>query len=123
MSALIIDATQDTPRVHFDPKNNIFEISNKSLPEDANDFYRPVIDWLENYKRKPNKKTDFSFKLEYFNTASARYITQIINILDKLAKKNEVKIYWYYQEIDEDMLALGEEFYEMTDVEFELVEV
>jgi len=123
MSALIIDATQDTPRVHFDPKNNIFEISNKSLPEDANDFYRPVIDWLENYKRKPNKKTDFSFKLEYFNTASARYITQIINILDKLAKKNEVKIYWYYQEIDEDMLALGEEFYEMTDVEFELVEL
>jgi hypothetical protein len=123
MSALIIDATQDTPRIHFDPKNNIFEISNKSLPEDANDFYRPVIDWLENYKRKPNKKTDFSFKLEYFNTASARYISQIITILDKMSKKYDVKINWYYQEIDEDMLALGEEFYEMTDVDFELIEI
>ncbi len=123
MSALIIDATQDTPRIHFDPKNNIFEISNKSLPEDASDFYRPVIDWLENYKRKPNKKTDFSFKLEYFNTASARYISQIITILDKMSKKYDVKINWYYQEIDEDMLALGEEFYEMTDVDFELIEI
>ena len=123
MSALIIDATHDTPRIHFDPKNNIFEISNKSLPEDANDFYRPIIDWLENYKRKPQKKTDFSFKLEYFNTASARYISQIITILDKMSKKYDVKIYWYYQEIDEDMQALGEEFYEMTDVDFELVEI
>ncbi len=123
MSALIIDATQDTPRIHFDPKNSIFEISNKSLPEDASTFYRPVIDWLENYKRKPNKKTEFSFKLEYFNTASARYITQIITILDKMSKKNNVKIKWYYQEIDEDMLALGEEFYEMTDVDFELIEI
>ncbi|MCF6242107.1 MAG: DUF1987 domain-containing protein [Bacteroidales bacterium] len=123
MTALIIDATMDTPRIHFDPKNNIFEISNKSLPEDANDFYRPVIDWLENYKRKPNKKTDFSFKLEYFNTASARYISQIITILDKMSKKHDVKINWYYQEIDEDMLALGEEFYEMTDMDFELIEI
>lgn len=123
MSPLIIDATQDTPRIHFDPKNNIFEISNKSLPEDANGFYRPVIDWLENYKHKPNKKTVFSFKLEYFNTASARYITQIITILDKMSKKHDVKINWYYQEIDEDMQSLGEEFYEMVDVKFELIQI
>ncbi len=122
MGALIIDATTETPRVHFDPDNNLFEISNKSLPEDADEFYQPVINWLENYKLKPNTKTNFSFKLDYFNTASARYIARMVKTLDKMAKKHEVKIFWYYREIDEDMLSMGEEYFEMTDLEFELVE-
>ena len=39
-----------------------------------------------------------------------------------MAKKHEVKIFWYYREIDEDMLSMGEEYFEMTDLEFELVE-
>lgn len=122
INALIIDATNETPRVHFDPDNNLFEISNKSLPEDADEFYQPVVDWLENYKLKPNEKTNISFKLDYFNTASARYITRMVKILDSMARKHEVKIFWYYREIDEDMLSMGEEYFEMTDLEFELVQ-
>ncbi len=123
MGALIIDATNETPRIHFDPDNNLFEISNKSLPEDADEFYHPVFDWLENYKLKPNEKTNFSFKLDYFNTASARYISKMVKILDSISQKHEVKIFWYYREIDEDMQAMGDEYNEMTDLEFELVEV
>jgi len=122
ISALIIDSTSETPRVHFDADNNLFEISNKSLPEDADEFYNPVVDWLENYKLKPNEKTNFIFKLDYFNTASARYITRMVKILDNMARKYDVKIFWYYREIDEDMQAMGEEYFEMTDMEFELVE-
>ncbi len=123
MSALIVDATSETPRVHFDPENNLFEISSKSLPEDADEFYQPVVNWLENYKQKPNTKTNFNFKLDYFNTASARYVARIVRILDNMAKKHDVKIFWYYREIDEDMLSMGEEYFEMTDLEFELVEI
>ena len=121
MNALIIDSTNETPQIHFDPKNNIFEISNRSLPEDADDFYKPVINWLENYCKKPNTKTNFTFKFEYFNTASARYITKIITLLDNIAKKDTVNIYWYYRAIDEDMLSMGEEYNEMTDIDIELV--
>lgn len=123
VSALIIDSTPETPRVHFDPVNNLFEISKKSLPEDAEEFYTPVINWLENYKLKPNKKTNFSFKLDYFNTASARFIMQIVKILDSMSRKHEVKVFWYFREIDEDMQSMGEEYFEMTDMEFELIEI
>ncbi|MEN8122161.1 MAG: SiaC family regulatory phosphoprotein, partial [Bacteroidota bacterium] len=123
MSALIIDATNETPRIHFDADNNLFEISNKSLPEDADEFYQPVLNWLENYKLKPNEKTNFSFKLDYYNTASARYIIRMIKILDNISQKHQVKVFWYYREIDEDMQAMGEEYLEMTNLEFELVEI
>ncbi|MBN2757423.1 MAG: DUF1987 domain-containing protein [Bacteroidales bacterium] len=121
MNALIIDSTKETPQIHFDPKNNIFEISNRSLPEDADEFYIPVIKWLQNYSQKPNSITNLTFKLEYFNTASARYITKIINILDGMSLKNTVNIYWYYREIDEDMQSMGEEYNEITNLNIELI--
>jgi len=122
MNALIVDDTKETPRIHFDPSNNIFEISSRSLPEDADEFYIPVIKWLENYAQNPNSKTNFTFKLDYYNTASARYITRMVKILDELGSSHEVKVYWYYREIDEDMEAMGEEYNEMTDIDIELIE-
>lgn len=122
MNALIIEDTKETPRIHFDPANNIFEISSRSLPEDADDFYVPIINWLESYADKPNAKTNFTFKLDYYNTASARYITKMIKILNDLGEDHAVKVYWYYREIDEDMEAMGEEYNDMTDIDIELIE-
>lgn len=121
MNTLIIDNTKETPRIHFDPGNNIFEISSRSLPEDADEFYMPIIHWLENYAEKPNPITNFTFKLDYYNTASARYITRIVKILDQIGEEHDVKIYWYYREIDEDMQSMGEEFRDMVEVDFELI--
>lgn len=123
MNSLIIEATIQTPRVCFDPDNNIFEITNKSLPEDADEFFEPIIKWLESYREQPNESTNFYFKLDYYNTSSARNIASIIKILDVLSTEHKVKIFWYYRQIDEDMQSMGEEYYETTQVDFELVEI
>jgi predicted enzyme related to lactoylglutathione lyase len=122
MEPLIREATADTPKVHLDAKSNIFEISRMSLPEDAIEFYEPVVKWLEQYKQNPNIETTFSFKLEYFNTASSKQIIQILLLLQDLSKKNEVTVKWYYKDIDEDMEAIGEEYSQVIDVKFELIE-
>lgn len=121
MNALIIEETKETPRIYFDPNNNVFEISNKSLPEDADKFYLPVINWLENYAANPNSNTNFVFKLEYYNTTSARYVSKIVNILNELNKTADVTIQWYFYENDEDMEDNGISFSEMNDVKFELI--
>lgn len=122
MEALIKEATADTPKVHFDAQNNIFEISKMSLPEDAIEFYEPVVKWLEMYKQNPNKETVFTFKLEYFNTASSKQIIQILLLLQELSQTSDVKIKWYYKDIDEDMETIGEEYSQVIDVKFELIE-
>ncbi|MBI4645194.1 MAG: DUF1987 family protein [Bacteroidia bacterium] len=36
--ALIIEPTDETPKVVFDPEKNIFEISGRSMPEDTVKF-------------------------------------------------------------------------------------
>ncbi len=122
MKALLIHETEDTPKVHLDKNSNIFEISGLSLPEDAIEFYRPVIRWLEEYANAPNATTHFNLKLEYFNTASSKQIIQLLLFLEKLNTKSPVKIFWHYKDIDEDMHDLGEEYSDIIKVDFELVE-
>ena len=123
METLILEATNQNPYICFDPANNKFEISGKSLPEDSGEFYSPIIEWIDQYIENPIEHTDFHIKMDYYNTASARYISRIVHTLDKMAKKHKVKIFWYYRAIDEDMESMGDEFYENTDLDFELVEI
>ena len=122
MDILDIKATNDTPRVLFDSENDIFEISGRSLPEDVVTFYQPVIDWLDEYKNFPNEKTEFVFKYIYFNTATSKLVQDILFKLEQIYESgNEVVVIWYYEQDDEDMMDLGEEFREYVEVPFELI--
>ncbi len=123
MNALIIEATYQTPYICLDPDNNKFEISNKSLPEDASEFYDPIIKWLEMYMEQPCEQTDFYFKLDYYNTSTARYIALMMHILNAMSQNHKVKVFWYYRQIDEDMQLMGERYSESTQLNFELVEI
>jgi hypothetical protein len=93
METLDIKATNDTPRVIFDPENEIFEISGRSLPEDVVSFYQPVLDWLDEYSVHPNKETEFIFRYIYFNTATSKLVQDIIFKLEGMYGSGEsVKI-------------------------------
>lgn len=122
MEPLIINATEDTPEIIFDPGNNIFKISNVSLPENAIEFYAPVIQWLKRYRDNALPQTTFDFNIEYLNTASSKQIFELIFLIDKINEKSNVTIRWHYDKIDEDMHALGIRFTHLVKVNFELVE-
>lgn len=116
-----ITATEDTPEVVLNEKEGTFKISGRSLPEDAFWFYNPIVEWLSGYSKTPLSTTEFHFKLEYFNTASAKQIFKIANILSDISKSNTVKIKWHYDEGDRDMLASGERFSKLCGMPFELI--
>jgi hypothetical protein len=120
MKPYIKTATADTPSVILDAERDIFEISQMSLPEDAVDFYSPILAWLREYAQNPNPETVFNMKLEYFNTASSKQLIQILLILQEMKDRSNVLVKWFYKEIDEDMLALGEEYKQIMQIPFEL---
>ena len=123
MKPYIKTATADTPSVILDADRGIFEISQMSLPEDAVDFYTPILAWLRDYAKDPNPETVFNMKLEYFNTASSKQLIQILLLLQDMKDKSNVLVKWYYKEIDEDMLSLGEEYKQIMKIPFELTEI
>jgi SiaC family regulatory phosphoprotein len=116
MEILHLEGTEDTPKIILDKGNGIFEISGRSLPEDSAEFYKPVLEWIGNYSKQPNPTTDFSFKLEYFNTSSSKLI---LDLLSELEDIKGMKINWYYHEDDEDMEEAGKEFSELVEIPFD----
>ena len=122
MEALDIRATNDTPKVLLDPENDIFEISGRSLPEDVVSFYQPVLDWLDDYRDEPMEYTEFVFKYIYFNTATSKLIQDILIKLEEIQEAGgKVQVLWFFEEDDEDMYDLGEEFSENVDIPFEII--
>ena len=123
MPVLYIEATKDTPRVIFDAEKNQFEITEKSLPEDAVGFFQPIFDWLNQYIDQPNPENTFVFYLDYFSTSTAKQLSKVFFLLEKLSEKSQVKIIWKYQAADLDMYNAGLRYQKMLDVDFEIEKV
>ncbi|MCK4661515.1 MAG: DUF1987 domain-containing protein [Bacteroidales bacterium] len=122
MDPLIIEPTNDTPRINFDADKGVLEISERSLPENAIEFYHPLFEWIYNYIDNPQSKTLINFKLEYFSTSSAKQITKILFLFEKLADISDVLIKWYYKKEDIDMYSAGLKYSKLTDLVFEIIE-
>ncbi len=122
METLQIEGTEDSPEVMLDLHENIMEISGRSLPEDVNTFYEPVLSWIEEYAKEPLDNTIFNFKLTYFNTASSKVILDILTHFEEMIEDgHQVLVRWHSPDEDEDMQEAGEEYADMVDVPFEMV--
>ncbi len=124
MEPIKIEGTPKTPTVKFDKSEGVFEIKGRSIPENSVEFYKPLVDWLDNYKEDPLPKTEVDIRLEYFNTSSSKCILDVFKKLEAIHKaKNEVIVNWYYEEDDEDMLEAGEDYESIIRVPFKMIEI
>lgn len=124
MEKLFIKECEDSPKIEFDSENKVFEISGRSLPENAIGFYEPLLQWLDQYSAKPVDVTIVNFKLEYFNTSSAKQLAKILLLLEKMSEKgHKVVINWHYQKEDTDMYASGNRFSKLISLNFSFIEM
>ncbi len=120
MDVIKIKGTDDTPNVILDAENNIIEFSGRSLPEDVATFYAPILEWIDEYAKSPNEKTEVIIKLEYFNTASSKMILDILLKFEEIHNEgHEVVVSWYYMEDDEDMEEAADEYADIVDIPFQ----
>jgi hypothetical protein len=122
MEALRIQETHKTPEVLFDPKNEVFEIKGKSIPDDAELFFESILSWIEDYVSNPNENTVIKIDLEYFNISSSKRILFMFYKLNELKEKGKnIKIIWHYNEEDEDMFEVGQDYAFMVKIPFDFV--
>lgn len=111
MDIVKIDATDRSPEIEFDFLNNIYSLSGESYPENTASLYVPLIEKLAGHlELQQETRIEFTFELIYFNSSSARVILKLFDLLDKAAENNEVIINWCFEEDDDAMEELGEEF-------------
>lgn len=110
------------PKINYTIENGEFTIYGSSIPEDADEFYFPLIQHLELIVGG-GRDLVFNFKLDYFNTASTRYITRILKLLKDLSRVAKVRVKWYYYHNDETIEELGRMYKELYVFPFYMIEV
>lgn len=125
MDNFYLKSTSKTPYVHFEAKTGELELTGRSIPENAMDFYKPILEWLDNYLEQNSlSSTRLHIRLEYFNTSSSKCLLELFKRIEVLSRKKiNVKVLWYYETADEDMKELGEDFKEIIEVPVELIAV
>ncbi len=124
MDPIKIEGTPKTPTVDFNAEKGVIEIKGRSIPENSIEFYKPLVDWLEEYMSSPKELTEVNIQLEYFNTSSSKCILDVFKKLEAIYKGgNEVVINWHYEEDDEDMLEAGEDYQSIIKIPFKMMEI
>lgn len=129
MNSLKIESTTFTPEISFDVENNKLSFLKVSKPANAITFYKPVFEFIESFekvkvKSKIAKELVVDFKFDYFNTATAKVIYELLNKFKQIQEQGvDVIINWYYHPEDDDLLEEGEIMSEALDLKFNFKEL
>ena len=118
MGPLHIAATVKTPEIQFLAEENRLILSGRSIPENAVDFYRPVLEWAQTIGS--DTPLTVQVQLEYFNTSSSKCL---LDLFKRLETSSEVSGKWHFDADDEDMLEAGEDYDHIVSVPFTFIEV
>ena len=108
MEKIFRSATENTPLVNFDPSEGLIEIKGRSIPENASEFYFPLLEWLNRYSQASQKHTHFVFYLEYMNSISQKMLADIFLKAQNIKNNGTtVEVTWQFDEEDEEMYEEG----------------
>ena len=111
--------TKRTPQINFDIEKERFEISGVSFPEDTENYYSEIENWINKHEpflaelSNPVIKID----LDYFNSSSLKNIVRTVRDL-LLTNPDKFTIEWYYDVDDEISHEEGKEMSEILHKKF-----
>ena len=116
-----IRATRNTPSVSYDPRINVFRLIGNSIPENASEFYTPVIEWLKRESRALPDGATFEFCLPYFNSSSLKALYLLLVELKKAMDAGKrFEAIWHVEEGDDFMSEAAETFTELAEIQFSM---
>jgi hypothetical protein len=123
MKELRIAPTKNSPEIILSP-DGMLKIMGRSIQENVGEFFETVDAWIKEYIEVPAEVTCVDMSLEYFNSASAKVLIHLLELIKHVTLKNRKFIFnWYYEEGDEDILERGEYFSSVLDVPFNFIKI
>ena len=107
----MINATSHTPSVDLNPESGIIRIEGKSTPVNAEDFFSPILKWIEEYCHDSNCSIQVQLNFEFLNVASSKRILFLLyKCHDYHKKTGKASVTWYYSENDIEMMEIGRDY-------------
>lgn len=110
---------KNTPKVSFNAKTNILSVVGKSYPENARKFYDEVLLNLKAHLFPTNFTIEMDF--DYVSSSSVISMLELLKKLKNIAPQTVFNIRFIYENGDDDMLSVGENYQKITGFKFEYV--
>lgn len=120
-----IEASEFSPMIEMNSETGKIRIEGRSLPENTDEVFQPLVSWLKECGNEMNQETQIVFNLEYYNSASLRKFADILFLLKKIGSesKKNISVLWYYEEGDETSWENAIDLKMSVDLPFELQKI
>ncbi|GBG13234.1 SURF1-like protein [Novimethylophilus kurashikiensis] len=110
MNDLYLARTAHSPEVDFRFSSHELTLTGEAYPENAADFFQPLLSALEGYLRGVDgQEIHINFRLTYFNSAATKMLYSMFELLNETAcTSNRVILNWFHDEEDDTILEFGE---------------
>jgi hypothetical protein len=124
MNNLSLAATAATPAVDFDAATGVLAISGESYPENAFEFFRPLLAWTAGFLRESSGAATAEIALSYLNTSSIKSVMDLLDLFEAAHREGrQVSVRWSYRKENDRALEMIEEFKEEVTLPFFIVPV
>ena len=111
MQNLKIEVSKYTPEISLDANTGILSMVGKSYPENTFDFYKPVMEWMEEYfSGNAKDKTVINMEIIYFNSSSSKLFFDFFDLVEEADDNHCIEVNWIYDEENESAQEAGEDF-------------
>jgi hypothetical protein len=122
VSTLNINKTKNTPAVEakIEGEQGMVSIVGNSFPENAKRFYADVIDWL---KENDSQLSSVEFNCDFHYMASSSLICflDVLRTASQQSGEENCKLNWKYEEDDDDIMKIGQNFSKILTIEINLI--
>jgi len=124
LKELVIEGTDTTPTVNFDYHSGLLEIKGRSLPEGSEDFFKPLLKWVNEYANAPQPETIMNINFVYIKSSCFKIMYDMFKVFEKVhADGNDVAINWYYEEDDDEIREMGADYSAVINIPFTIIEL
>ena len=124
MNNLTLASSTATPALDFNATTGILAISGESYPENAFEFFKPLLNWVSGFLRESTGSATAEIALSYLNTSSIKSVMDLLDLLDAAHRDGrEVSVRWSYHKENDRALEMIEEFKEEVTLPFFIVPV
>ena len=124
MDNLKLPATTSTPAVDFDAATGVLGLAGESYPENAFEFFKPLLAWVSGFLRQGSGSATAEIALSYLNTSSIKSVMDLLDLLEAAHRDGrQVSVRWSYHKDNDRALEMIEEFKEEVTLPFFIVPV
>ena len=126
MENLRYERTEKSPAIDFNAETGILSIQGESWMENAFEFFKPLLAWIEEQNKSPKEITeciiDGNDNGYRFNDASSKCLLDVFRKLENIhGKTNRVIVKWNcYTETD---VYISEDYQSILKLDFEFIDL